>query len=55
MIVVGIWTGMPQTTVVLLAGLQSVPKELYEAATWTGPRPSGASGASRCRSCARSS
>ncbi|MDP9867176.1 MULTISPECIES: carbohydrate ABC transporter permease [Streptosporangium] len=30
-IVVGIWTGMPQTTVVLLAGLQSVPKELYEA------------------------
>ncbi|MFI6902378.1 carbohydrate ABC transporter permease [Nonomuraea sp. NPDC050394] len=30
-IVVGVWTGMPQTTVVLLAGLQSVPKELYEA------------------------
>ncbi|WP_031165570.1 carbohydrate ABC transporter permease [Streptosporangium roseum] len=30
-IVVGIWTGMPQTTVVLLAGLQGVPKELYEA------------------------
>ncbi|MEV0148881.1 MULTISPECIES: sugar ABC transporter permease [unclassified Nonomuraea] len=30
-IVVGVWTGMPQTTVVLLAGLQSVPRELYEA------------------------
>ncbi|MET9340669.1 MULTISPECIES: carbohydrate ABC transporter permease [unclassified Nonomuraea] len=30
-IVVGVWTGMPQTTVVLLAGLQSIPKELYEA------------------------
>ncbi|WP_157245568.1 carbohydrate ABC transporter permease [Nonomuraea typhae] len=30
-IVVGVWTGMPQTTVVLLAGLQGVPKELYEA------------------------
>ncbi|MFD8557210.1 carbohydrate ABC transporter permease [Streptosporangium canum] len=30
-IVVGIWTGMPQTTVVLLAGLQGIPKELYEA------------------------
>ncbi|MBE1561024.1 carbohydrate ABC transporter permease [Nonomuraea africana] len=30
-IVVGIWSGMPQTTVVLLAGLQNVPKELYEA------------------------
>ncbi|MFG3436770.1 carbohydrate ABC transporter permease [Nonomuraea sp. NPDC047897] len=30
-IVVGIWTGMPQTTVVLLAGLQGIPRELYEA------------------------
>ncbi|NUW45431.1 carbohydrate ABC transporter permease [Nonomuraea rhodomycinica] len=30
-IVVGVWTGMPQTTVVLLAGLQNVPRELYEA------------------------
>ncbi|RJL23077.1 sugar ABC transporter permease [Bailinhaonella thermotolerans] len=30
-IVVGVWTGMPQTTVVLLAALQGVPKELYEA------------------------
>ncbi|WP_067171862.1 carbohydrate ABC transporter permease [Microtetraspora niveoalba] len=31
-IVVGVWMGMPQTTVVLLAGLQNVPKELHEAA-----------------------
>jgi multiple sugar transport system permease protein len=30
-IVVGVWIGMPQTTVVLLAGLQNVAKELYEA------------------------
>lgn len=30
-IVVGVWAGMPQTTVVLLAGLQGIPKELYEA------------------------
>ncbi|MCK2216847.1 sugar ABC transporter permease [Actinomadura sp. ATCC 31491] len=30
-IVVGVWTGMPQTTVVLLAGLQGIPRELYEA------------------------
>ncbi|MFC6086065.1 carbohydrate ABC transporter permease [Sphaerisporangium aureirubrum] len=30
-IVVGVWTGMPQTTVVLLAGLQTIPRELYEA------------------------
>ncbi|GGO28604.1 transporter integral membrane protein [Microbispora rosea subsp. aerata] len=35
-IVVGVWTGMPQTTVVLLAGLQSVPKELYEAVSVDG-------------------
>ncbi|MFI6343940.1 carbohydrate ABC transporter permease [Streptomyces sp. NPDC050560] len=31
-IVVGVWAGMPQTTVVLLAGLQNVPAELHEAA-----------------------
>ncbi|MEU8246735.1 sugar ABC transporter permease [Nonomuraea sp. NPDC048916] len=30
-IVMGVWSGMPQTTVVLLAGLQGIPKELYEA------------------------
>ncbi|ETK32617.1 carbohydrate ABC transporter permease [Microbispora sp. ATCC PTA-5024] len=35
-IVVGVWTGMPQTTVVLLAGLQGVPKELHEAVSVDG-------------------
>jgi multiple sugar transport system permease protein len=35
-IVVGVWAGMPQTTVVLLAGLQSVPSELHEAAAVDG-------------------
>jgi multiple sugar transport system permease protein len=35
-IVVGVWTGMPQTTVVLLAGLQNVPRELYEAVSVDG-------------------
>jgi multiple sugar transport system permease protein len=35
-ILVGVWAGMPQTTVVLLAGLQSVPKELHEAASMDG-------------------
>lgn len=35
-IVVGVWAGMPQTTVVLLAGLQSVPEELKEAAAVDG-------------------
>jgi len=35
-IVVGVWTGMPQTTIVLLAGLQGVPRELHEAAQVDG-------------------
>ncbi|GAA1956621.1 sugar ABC transporter permease [Catenulispora subtropica] len=35
-IVVGVWAGMPQTTVSLLAGLQSIPGELYEAGTVDG-------------------
>jgi multiple sugar transport system permease protein len=35
-IVVGVWAGMPQTTVVLLAGLQSVPRDLHEAAAMDG-------------------
>ena len=36
MIVVGVWAGMPQTTVALLAGLQNVPRELHEAAAMDG-------------------
>lgn len=35
-ILVGIWGGLPQTSVVLLAGLQSIPHELYEAASLDG-------------------
>lgn len=35
-IVVGVWLGMPQTTVTLLAGLQQIPGELYEAASMDG-------------------
>ena len=35
-ILVGVWAGMPQTTVALLAGLQSIPGELYEAAAIDG-------------------
>jgi multiple sugar transport system permease protein len=35
-IAVGVWAGMPQTTVVLLAGLQNVPYELREAASIDG-------------------
>ncbi len=35
-ILVGVWAGMPQTTIALLAGVQSVPEELYEAAAVDG-------------------
>jgi multiple sugar transport system permease protein len=35
-IVVGIWAGMPQTTITLLAGLQSVSGDLHEAAAIDG-------------------
>ncbi|WP_443079062.1 carbohydrate ABC transporter permease [Streptomyces sp. NBC_01498] len=35
-IVVGVWAGMPQTTVALLAGLQNTPGELHEAAALDG-------------------
>lgn len=35
-IVVGVWAGMPVTTVVLLAALQGVPRELHEAAAVDG-------------------
>ncbi|WP_053655829.1 carbohydrate ABC transporter permease [Streptomyces sp. MMG1121] len=35
-IVVGVWAGLPQTTVALLAGVQNVPGELHEAAAVDG-------------------
>lgn len=35
-IVVGVWAGMSQTTITLLAGLQGVPAELHEAAAIDG-------------------
>lgn len=35
-VVVGVWAGLPQTTVVLLAGLQGIPRELHEAAEVDG-------------------
>ncbi|WP_199552994.1 carbohydrate ABC transporter permease [Streptomyces sp. N35] len=35
-IVVGVWAGMPMTTVTLLAGLQNVSAELHEAASLDG-------------------
>jgi multiple sugar transport system permease protein len=38
-IVVGVWAGMPQTTITLLAGLQGVNAELHEAAQIDGAGP----------------
>jgi multiple sugar transport system permease protein len=35
-ILVGVWWGMPQTTITLLAGLQGIDDDLYEAATIDG-------------------
>jgi multiple sugar transport system permease protein len=35
-ILVGVWAGMPQTTIALLAGLQSIQDELHEAAAVDG-------------------
>jgi len=35
-IIVGVWAGMPQTTIALLAGLQNTPDELHEAAALDG-------------------
>ncbi|MEP6630928.1 MAG: sugar ABC transporter permease [Lapillicoccus sp.] len=35
-IVVGVWAGMPQTTITLLAGLQNTPHDLHEAAALDG-------------------
>lgn len=35
-ILVGVWAGLPQTAVILLAGLQNVPDELHEAAAMDG-------------------
>lgn len=40
-ILVGIWAGLPQATVVLLAGLQSIPDELKEAAALDGAGSGG--------------
>ncbi|WP_229117361.1 carbohydrate ABC transporter permease [Enemella dayhoffiae] len=44
-IVVGVWAGMPQTTITLLAGLQNAPKELsMRPRRWTVPAGGNASG-----------
>ncbi|CAM5461887.1 ABC transporter permease [Streptomyces badius] len=49
-IVIWRWTGY--NALIYLAGMQSIPHELYEAARWTGPRAGGSSSTSRCPVCA---
>jgi multiple sugar transport system permease protein len=39
MIWIGIWVSIPSTTIFLLAGLQAIPIDLYEAARVDGARP----------------
>ena len=48
-----VWRGLGFWTLYFLASLQSVPEELLDARRSTAPRASRASGASRCRCCAR--
>ena len=48
-IFVTIWANMGFHTLILLAGLQSIPSELYEAAQIDGSGPSCRSGTSPCR------
>lgn len=50
-ILVGIWAGMPTTTVALLAGLQNTPRELHEAAAVDGAGAGAASARSPGRPC----
>ena len=47
---VSVWAHIGFYTLILLAGLQAIPRDLYEAAEMDGTRPTRTSGASRCRS-----
>ena len=48
-IVVNTWRGMPFYAITLLAGLQTIPPDLYEAAAIDGATTASASSTSRCR------
>jgi multiple sugar transport system permease protein len=50
-----VWRGIPFFAIMLLAGLQSVPDELYEAAHVDGAGVLAVSGTSPCRCCGPSS
>jgi ABC-type sugar transport system permease subunit len=52
-VIVFAWMTFGFNTVLFVAGLQSVPKELLEAAQLDGPTPGSGSATSPCRCCAR--
>ena len=47
-IVANWWRGFPFFGVSFLAGMQAIPREIYEAASVDGAGPARASGTSRC-------
>ena len=49
-----VWRLWPFAFLMILAGLQNIPRELYEAAALDGASPCGSCATSRCRSCGRS-
>ena len=53
MIAVNVWKLFPFVAVMVLAGLQAIPAELYEAAKLDGTNSGTRSGTSRCRGCGR--
>ena len=50
-----VWDGQPLMAVILLAALQTIPGELYEAASVDGASAGSGSGTSRCRTSCRPS
>ena len=47
--IVSIWSSIGYNMVLLLAGMQAIPREYYEAADWTARAGVGSSSRSRCR------
>ncbi len=53
-ILTNIWLGVPFMMVTMLGGMQTIDRELYEAARSTAPAPGSGSPTSRCPGCVRS-
>ena len=51
---INVWRHMGYTALLIFAGLQTIPKYVYEAAAVDGARSGRRSGGSRCRCCGRS-